>query len=64
MDQGVKMKQALIEFIKHLITNWLAYKKSIYFEDLIHTISIKIAQGVNDIYSMDGLFEFQTFFRE
>ena len=43
MDQGVKMKQTILEFIKHLIKDWLAYKNSIYFEDFIHTLWIKIA---------------------
>ena len=58
MDQGVKMKQAILEYIEHLITDLLVYKKSIYFECLIHTLSIKIAQGVKVTYSIDGLFEF------
>ena len=36
----------------------LVRKNNTYFEELIHTLSIKIAQGVNEIYSIDGLFEF------
>ena len=58
MDQGVKMKQTILEFIKHLIKDWLAYKNGIYFEDFIHIVWIKIAQGVNELYSIDGLFGF------